>query len=117
MERYMIYLFYLSMILLTILPINIIIVFAQQNITELDLDGNITDAAFSLAKYHIDLGKQELAIKNFSGASYHFNLGGMSQDQIREMVQGTLKFEDIQKLESNAANCIIFSKGSVGCIE
>ena len=101
-----------------IIPVN---AFSQQNEAELELDGSIAEAAYSVAQNHFNLAQQELAKQNYSGAEYHWNLGGMSQDEIRNMIadasKGRLIAEDKEKLQADAANCIITGKGSVSCME
>ena len=106
----------IAMLFTVIVPVS---AFCQQDDTGLELDGNISKAAYSVAQNHFDLAEEELAKGNYSGADYHWNLGGMSQDEISKMVRGerTLSPQDKEKLQSDAGNCIIRSMGSVSCMK
>jgi hypothetical protein len=109
----------IGMLFAFIIPIS---AFGQQTETGLELDGSISDAAYSVAQKHFEDAQKELAKKNLTGAQYHWNLGGMSQDEISAMIQAgqggeRLTPEDKETLENNAANCIILSIGSVKCME
>jgi hypothetical protein len=90
----------------------------QQNATDLDLNATISDVAYELADYHYNLAKQELARGNLEEANKHFNLAGMTLNEIISMVEdGTLTERSREKLiESNPGNCIIESNGTALCL-
>jgi hypothetical protein len=90
----------------------------QQNATDLDLDATISDIAYELADYHYNLAKQELARGNLDEANKHFNLAGMTLNEIIGMVEDANLTETSREklIASGPGNCIIEYNGTVMCL-
>jgi hypothetical protein len=111
----------LSILILFSAAITFVTVAQGQNpTTAFDIDAQISDLAYDLADIHMKQAEEEMAKvpPNRTGADIHFNLAGMTADQISSMVEGvTLTEENKQKLmQVGPENCIITSDAEVGCL-
>jgi hypothetical protein len=97
------------LLLLSLIPVTIEnSAFSQQNNTGLDFDEPVSEVAVALADYHLRLAQLELSRNNQSGAEYHFELAGLSQNDLSDFVDRVLNAQEKEEIQNNGPeNCVI----------